>query len=135
MSGTSFDGVDVAMIKTDGEDYIKFIDSAFIPYTKKEKFSFQSSLINNYLHIINFINKKHLKAIKLLLKKTKIKSNEVDLIGLHGQTIFHKPQEKWSWQYIDAEKFLKTFKTNIVSDFRLNDINRGGEEFLFQNIF
>ena len=42
MSGTSFDGVDVAMIKTDGEDYIKFIDSAFIPYTKKEKFSFQS---------------------------------------------------------------------------------------------
>ncbi|PPR26920.1 MAG: Anhydro-N-acetylmuramic acid kinase [Alphaproteobacteria bacterium MarineAlpha9_Bin4] len=127
MSGTSFDGVDVAMIKTDGEDYIKFIDSAFIPYTKKEKFSFQSSLINNYLHIINFINKKHLKAIKLLLKKTKIKSNEVDLIGLHGQTIFHKPQEKWSWQYIDAEKFLKTFKTKIVSDFRLNDINRGGE--------
>ena len=37
MSGTSFDGVDAALIKTDGENYFKFIDSAFLSYSKKEK--------------------------------------------------------------------------------------------------
>ena len=38
MSGTSFDGVDAALIKTDGEDYIKIISSEFVEYEKKRKF-------------------------------------------------------------------------------------------------
>ena len=40
---------------------------------------------------------------------------------------FHKPEEKWSWQYIDLKNLLKHLKLNIISDFRLNDINNGGE--------
>ena len=41
--------------------------------------------------------------------------------------LFHKPEEKWSWQYINPEKLVKEFKTKVISDFRLNDINNGGE--------
>ena len=46
---------------------------------------------------------------------------------MHGQTIRHKPEERWSWQEINSKKFAKEFKTNVISDFRLNDILRGGE--------
>ena len=127
MSGTSFDGVDAAMIETNGESYISFIDSTFIPYTKKERKLYGSSITDNYSHITSSINEKHIMAIKVLLQKTQIKPQSLDLIGLHGQTFSHKPEEKWSWQYINAAKFVKVFKTNIVSDFRLNDINKGGE--------
>ena len=127
MSGTSFDGVDAAIIKTDGKSCIDFIGSAFVPYSRKEKLLFESSLIDNYANITDFINNTHIKAIKTLLKKTEIKLKNIDLIGLHGQTFIHKPEEKWSWQYINTDKFIKEFKTNIVSDFRLNDLNKGGE--------
>ena len=37
MSGTSFDGVDAALIKTDGKDYIEFINSEFLPFSKKKR--------------------------------------------------------------------------------------------------
>ena len=40
MSGTSFDGVDAAIIRTDGKDYVKYIDSTFVPYKKKNKRTF-----------------------------------------------------------------------------------------------
>ncbi len=127
MSGTSFDGVDAAIIRTDGKNYIKFINATYIPYTKKERSLYETSIFKNYHYITNFINNKHLKAIKTLLTKTKFNYDNVDVIGLHGQTIKHKPEEKWSWQNIDAVKFVKKFKTNVVSDFRLNDVNNGGE--------
>ena len=127
MSGTSFDGVDAALIKTDGENYIKFIDSAFLSYSKKEKRLYKSSILKNFSFLTKAIDRKHKEVIKILLKKTCIKINSVDLIGLHGQTFFHKPEEKWSWQYINSEKLAKVFKINVVSDFRLNDLNKGGE--------
>ena len=97
MSGTSFDGVDAAIIKTDGKQKIEFVDSIFIPYLKEEKKLYESSVIENYIKILEFINNKHIKAIKSLLKKAKLKYENIDIIGLHGQTIRHKPEERWSW--------------------------------------
>ena len=127
MSGTSFDGVDAALIRTDGNNFIEYINSEFIPYKKKERELFNASIFKNYYKLINLINNTHLKVIKSLLIKNKKKYKKIDIIGLHGQTFFHKPEEKWSWQYINTKIFLNTFKTNIISDFRLNDINYGGE--------
>ena len=127
MSGTSFDGVDAAIIKTDGKQKIEFVDSIFIPYLKKERKLYECSLIKNYIKILDFINNKHIKAIKSLLKKAKLKYENIDIIGLHGQTIRHKPEERWSWQEINSKKFVKEFQTNVISDFRLNDILKGGE--------
>ena len=77
MSGTSFDGVDAALIKTDGENYIKFIDSAFLPYSKKEKKLYKSSILKNFYFLTKAIDKKHIEVIKVLLKKACIKKNSV----------------------------------------------------------
>ena len=46
---------------------------------------------------------------------------------MHGQTFFHNPNAKWTWQYINSKKIVRYFKTNVVSDFRIADINKGGE--------
>ena len=124
MSGTSFDGVDAALIKTDGRNSIELIDTSYIEYSPLEKNLYNSSIIKNYKKITGIINDKHIAAIKTLLANN---SHEIDIIGLHGQTFFHKPNKSWTWQYINAELIAKYFKVKVISDFRLKDINAGGE--------
>ena len=53
MSGTSFDGVDAALIRTDGKNYIKKLDSHYVEYNRQEKKLYQSSVIENLTEIKN----------------------------------------------------------------------------------
>ena len=124
MSGTSFDGVDAALIKTDGKEYIKNIYSSFVKYDSFEREIYYNSFFQNFNKISEIINKKHILAIEEVYKKVSCK---IDVIGLHGQTIKHNPKEKWTWQLINPLLIVKKFNTNIISDFRINDINNGGE--------
>ncbi len=124
MSGTLFDGVDAAIIKTDGKNFIKRIKSSFIKYSNSERTLYQNSILKNYKKITNIIDNRHRQVIEKILNKF---GKKVDIIGLHGQTLFHKPNFKWTWQYINSKKIMNHFKTNVVSDFRISDINKGGE--------
>ena len=124
MSGTSFDGVDAAIIKTDGQFYIKRLETSFIKYSNSEKALYRSSILENYKKITRVINNKHKQVIKKIIKKF---GKKVDIIGLHGQTFFHNPNSGWTWQYINAKTIMRYFKTNVISDFRAADINKGGE--------
>ena len=124
MSGTSFDGVDAAIIKTDGQHYIKRIETSFIKYSNSEKALYQNSILKNYKKITSIIDNKHKLVIEKIIKKF---GKKVDIIGLHGQTFFHSPALRWTWQYINSKKIMMYFKTNVVSDFRVADINKGGE--------
>ncbi len=124
MSGTSFDGVDAALIKTDGYNYIKYIKSSFVEYTNTEKDLYFDSVVKNYKKVTDIINCKHIIAIRKLLEGF---SKKIHVIGLHGQTFFHKPREAWTWQYINSRLISSKFKTNVISDFRIADVNFGGE--------
>ena len=124
MSGTSFDGVDAAIIKTDGQHYIKRLETSFIKYSNSEKALYQNSILKNYKKITKVIDNKHKQVIEKIIKKF---DKKVDIIGLHGQTFFHNPNSGWTWQYINSETIMRYFKTNVVSDFRVADINKGGE--------
>ena len=124
MSGTSFDGVDAAIIKTDGQHYIRRIETSYIKYSKREKNLYQSSILKNYKKITSLIDNKHKLVIEKIIKKF---GKKVDIIGLHGQTFFHNPNSRWTWQYINSKTIMRYFKTNVVSDFRVADMNRGGE--------
>ena len=124
MSGTSFDGVDAAIIKTDGQYYIKRIETSFIKYSNSEKALYQNSILKNYKKITKVIDNKHKQVIEKIIKKF---GKKVDVIGLHGQTFFHNPNSGWTWQYINSKRIMRYFKTNVVSDFRVADINKGGE--------
>ena len=124
MSGTSFDGVDAAIIKTDGEYYIKRLETSFIKYSNSEKALYQNSILKNYKKVTSVIDNKHKLVIEKIIKKF---GKKVDIIGLHGQTFFHSPTSRWTWQYINSKTIMRYFKTNVVSDFRIADINKGGE--------
>ena len=102
MSGTSLDGVDVSIIESDGErEYLPIIDRYF-EYDKEliQKISKIRDKISNSLELKNFdeindlereITLFHAKAVKETIEISKL---GIDLIGFHGQTIFHKPEKK-----------------------------------------
>ena len=134
MSGTSLDGLDISLIKSDG---IKKITSSYnitYKYSQqiKDDISFLIKKINknqsfNFSSIEEKINDIFLQKIKLYLKKFNIKKSEIDIIGLHGQTILHRPKENISIQ-IGCGKFLaKALKIPVVSNFRNADIKKGGQ--------
>ena len=128
MTGTSLDGLDMSVIKSDGINNIAFLDGISYNFNdeireslhsilgSKKRDTFIDIVENNYT---NFIIKK---IERFLLNKT----YSIDLIGFHGQTILHKPKEAISWQIGDAKKISNYFKKKIIYDFRSNDIKKGG---------
>ena len=96
MSGTSLDGIDVSFVRTNGKEFINFDKNYYFRYNKyvinifKNVLNdYKSYIDNNYLKekLDKFVTNLHFKAIK--------KSgflNKAELIGFHGQTIFHDPQ-------------------------------------------
>ena len=139
MSGTSCDGIDVSIIKSDGEDVLNLIGDFFLPYSEKIRFSIRivkdkidkvSDLQTNKNEIDaleNEITLLHSKAINLLLKKLKIDRSEIDLIGFHGHTILHSFNHKKTKQLGDGEALSKLMGLNVIYNFRENDLNNGGQ--------
>ena len=138
MSGTSFDGIDVSLISTNGQDifdvqnnlYEKF-DEQIKSNLKKIKESIKSykdiNEIKNtklFIEVENQITDLHIKLIKTLILKFKEK---VNLVGFHGITLFHDPKNKFSFQIGNIKKICESIKLPIVYNFRQNDLNHGGQ--------
>lgn len=136
MSGTSMDGVDAALIETDGENNTRFIDAAHITYPldfhhllkKTEHYIRSVHGVYDLSHTIDGVplhdiigesTQFHIKAVQLL-------QTQSDIIGYHGQTFYHKPQDKISVILGDPLKMAKTLNTPVVFHFRKNDIEHGG---------
>jgi len=137
MSGTSMDGIDASIIKSDGEQSVEIIDDLYIKYDNIFRLELKKCIdlckTNNDIKKISKRIKKlekdltlyHAKACKLIIQKNK--KIKIDLIGFHGQTILHRPKEGCSKQIGDSNLLSKIIKTTVVSDFRTNDILNGGE--------
>ena len=136
MSGTSLDGVDVSIIKSDGNREFSSILDRYFEYDKelvqnilniREKIT-NSEKLNKYLDEIKDLERKitlfHVEAVKETLGMSK---SSVDLIGFHGQTIFHEPEEKISKQLGDGNLLSQLTKKKVVYNFRQNDLENGGQ--------
>ena len=136
MSGTSIDGIDASIIKSDGEQFLEIIDDMYLKYDPKlrDKLKktidscFSKSQFSKLYKDIKEVEKEmtifHAKACKLIIKRNK--EINVDLIGFHGQTIVHKPKEGYSIQIGNSRLLSKMIKKTVVSNFRENDILNGG---------
>tara|TARA_A100000164_G_scaffold255682_1_gene227811 strand:+ start:232 stop:1377 length:1146 start_codon:yes stop_codon:yes gene_type:complete len=136
MSGTSMDGVDVSIIKSDGNrDYSSIVDKYFkydeelsekLLKTRDKITSFDQLEANK--EEINSLEREitlfHVKAVKETLAVSK---SSLDLIGFHGQTIFHNPSKKITKQLGDGKLLSQLTKTKVVYNFRQNDLNNGGQ--------
>ena len=136
MSGTSIDGIDASIIQSDGEDKLKILADEFTAYDEKtfnnlkdlkEKINYKKD-IQTYKDQITEIEKEitnlHAEAVKKILKKN---PNKIDIVGFHGQTIYHNFDEKISKQIGDGQLLSKQIDLNIVYNFRQNDIKNGGQ--------
>jgi len=136
MSGTSMDGVDASIIKSNGEDKYEVIFDQYFKYDEKiyeelvdirNKINSSKDLEINSI-ILGDIERKITLFHASICKKI-ISSNAVniDLIGFHGQTIFHNAKEKISKQLADAKLLSSLLKKKVIYNFRENDIRNGGQ--------
>ena len=136
MSGTSMDGVDASVIQTDGKSKYKTILDRYFEYPKniyknlttlRDKIN-SSKDLKKHKKQIKSVEKEitifHAKAVNETLKSTNV---NVDIIGFHGQTIFHNAGEKITKQLGDGKLLSKITKKTVVYEFRQNDLKNGGE--------
>ena len=136
MSGTSMDGVDLSLIKTDGDtEFTPVLDDYFEFDVKlREKLINLRNLIFTYKDLEKYSKKLNEAEREFTLFNAKIinkvleKYNEkVDLIGFHGQTIFHNPNKKITKQLGDGKLLSQMTKKIVINNFREKDLKNGGQ--------
>jgi anhydro-N-acetylmuramic acid kinase len=138
MSGTSMDGVDAALIETDGEGLVRPIEVASRPYDEAMRatlrrameiaLSLEAPQPNPEIDKAALdLTVAHDEAIELLLSRAGVAPEEVDLVGFHGQTVAHRPDRGWTWQIGDGGLLAKLSGIAVVDDFRSADVAAGGE--------
>ena len=136
MSGTSMDGVDASIIKSDGERVYSPLLDRYFEYGDKIRqkiISIRAKIIapdhlieheDEIKDIEREITLFHANVVNEILNNNKI---EVDLLGFHGQTIYHDSKEKISKQLGDGKLLSQLTKKKVVYDFRQNDLKNGGQ--------
>jgi len=136
MSGTSMDGVDASIIKSNGTDQFINILDCYFEFDKEiyEKLVNLRNLINlsedleKYSKEIEILNKElTLFHAKIINKITKEADDKIDLVGFHGQTIYHDPKNLISKQLGNGELLSQLVNTDVIYDFRQNDLKQGGQ--------
>jgi len=136
MSGTSMDGIDVSIIKSNGEDKYETLFDQYFKYDEeiyrelvdiRNKINTSRDLKVNSIALGNLERKITLFHASVCKKIISDYSSDIDLIGFHGQTIFHNANEKISKQLGDANLLSSLLKKKVVYNFRENDLINGGQ--------
>ncbi len=139
MSGTSLDGIDAALIKSDGTSVERFGTPYNRTYSKEEREVLKEALSearrevrptdeNIYIdETERMITELHIEVVRELLTKNDLSSSDIDVIGFHGQTLLHGPHEGWSWQIGDGKRLAKELDILVVNDIRGFDVAHGGQ--------
>lgn len=129
MSGTSLDGIDSALIRTDGEFIYEFGQWHTLSYDADMKARLRDAVYGrgDMLAIERELTLKHAEAVKGLLKQAGASYKDIHVIGFHGQTVVHRPKEHITWQIGDGSLLAEKTGIDVVCDFRRRDIATGGE--------
>jgi anhydro-N-acetylmuramic acid kinase len=132
MSGTSLDGIDVALIRTDGERVLAAGPAATFPYDEDFRARLRRHLGGRgsaaaIATTEAALTDRHAAAVEALLGEHGVARSAVGLVGLHGQTILHAPAERRTWQLGDGARLAKALGLPVVNDFRAADVAAGGE--------
>jgi anhydro-N-acetylmuramic acid kinase len=129
MSGTSADGVDAAMLFTDGQTIAKAGESLFTPYDDALRADILALTrgVGDVADVARRLTDVHIAAVEALIAKANVSRETIALIGFHGQTIRHAPAEGITVQIGDAARMAATLNIPVVADFRSNDVKNGGQ--------
>jgi anhydro-N-acetylmuramic acid kinase len=139
MSGTSLDGVDVALIETDGRRIGAFGPSGYRPYSESERSLLRRALSEAVSlterearpgvlrEAERAVTAAHAEAVAAFTAQNRIPCEEIDIIGFHGQTVLHRPERRLTVQIGDAAALAKAIRIPVMHDFRAADVEAGGQ--------
>ena len=138
MSGTSLDGIDAALIETDGEGVVRPIAFRSEPYSDAARKQLQDTtqlaltyekprLSPEIGAATEMLTRRHLILVHQLLAAAGKDPREVDVIGFHGQTVAHRPDRGWTWQIGDGAMMASALGVPVVHDLRGADVAAGGQ--------
>lgn len=139
MSGTSMDGVDVALIESDGERIGRLGPVGYRAYTREERNLLRTALVdavgmtdrNARSPILaeaeKAITAAHVEAVEAFLKENAIGRDKIAIAGFHGQTVLHRPDLRLTVQIGDGAALAKRLRLPVAYDFRAADTAAGGQ--------
>ena len=149
MSGTSIDGVDLALLRTDGDAAIEQGPTYHSPYDRDLKIWVRRAIkaalegrdgAAEIGKASGEVTLAHAAAIETFLEREGLKRKDIDIVGFHGQTILHRPPDQpgsvgRTWQIGDGQALADEVKIDVVADFRSHDMAAGGEGAPFAPIY
>lgn len=139
MSGTSLDGIDAALVETDGEGVAVPGAALTVPYSPETRAMLRQAIdmardMSEGAPMPDAIRDAeirctdaHAGAVIALLKEAAMDPRAVSLIGFHGQTILHRPEARLTWQIGDGARLAQATGIEVINDFRTADVLAGGE--------
>jgi anhydro-N-acetylmuramic acid kinase len=139
MSGTSLDGIDAAVLETDGLNSAVPGMAVAVPYHPWARAMLHDALAaasqvtpgvaipGAILKAERLITDAHTDAVRRLLSDAKLEAAQIACVGFHGQTILHRPAERRTWQLGDGQLLADSVGIPVVNEFRLADVKAGGQ--------
>lgn len=139
MSGTSLDGVDAALLETDGERVNAFGPALTLPYTPEQRQILRHAIdaamgeglgaaaADAIRKAEALLTATHAEAVRRVLLASSLKTSDIQLVGFHGQTLVHRPHQRLTWQIGDAKALADDLGVDVIFDFRSADAAAGGQ--------
>lgn len=132
MSGTSLDGVDVALIETDGMGHVAPRGFYYKPYPDDLRSSIRGcfgarSMTPAIATVERDLTLIHADAVRDFLVQENLTPDDIDLVGFHGQSVSHDPAHHFTWQLGDGALLAREIGIDVVHDFRTADVKAGGQ--------
>lgn len=138
MSGTSRDGIDAALIETDGEGVARSIAFHAQPYHDGFRLRLAEACARamamdapGHEPLIDAVTEEltelHVEAVADLLGRDGRIAEEIGVIGFHGHTVAHRPERGWTWQIGDGAALAGAYGITVVADLRSADVAAGGQ--------
>jgi len=139
MSGTSMDGIDLAMVETDGDQMVRRGASSFTPYDAKFRKRLEGALETakaiaqrnerpgDLSELEAELTDRHAAAVETFLEREGLTAKDIDVVGFHGQTVLHRPHQALTVQLGDGEALAKRLGIDVVYDLRAHDMTLGGQ--------
>ncbi len=133
ISGTSMDGIDVAFVETDGREKVTAHGGETYPYPPELRARLLDFLkdparaeTDPLAELDEAVTQAFGDAVARFMAERGLKAEDIDLIGLHGQTIWHRPEKRFTRQLGDGAALARRFGVATVDGFRLADVAAGG---------
>lgn len=139
MSGTSMDGIDLALVETDGDTVVARGASAFTPYDPAFRRRLEAALETaktisartdrpgELASLEQDLTERHAAAVEAFLVRENLSAQHIGVIGFHGQTVLHRPLRGLTVQLGDGRRLAERLGIDVVYDMRANDMAHGGQ--------